>query len=86
MSSIRIGRFFQEDNKYKHPSDMMVTEMFSLADFIFRQPPEDIPSRITNDMSPSDPLFLEKIKQTNAEVQKLMDAFELEVVNGDIPF
>lgn len=35
---------------------------------------------------PISSLFLEKIKQTNVEVQKLMDAFELEPVNGDIPF
>jgi hypothetical protein len=29
---------------------------------------------------------LEKVKQTNAEVKKLVDDFELELVNGDIPF
>lgn len=65
---------------------MMVTEMFALADLIFRQPPEDIPSKITNDMLPSDPSFLEKIKQTNVEVKKLVDDFELELFDGDVPF
>ena len=74
------------DNKYKHPSDMIVTEMFSLADLIFRQPPEYIPSRITNEMPPSDPSYLEKIKQSNAEVKKLVDDFELELFDGDVPF
>ena len=63
-----------------------MTELLSLVDLEFRQSPEDVPSRITNDMSPSDPLFLEKVKQTNAEVKKLVDDFELELVNGDIPF
>ena len=74
------------DNKYKHPSDMIVTEIISLTDLIFRQPPENVPSRITNEMLPSDPSFLEKIKQTNVEVKKLVDDFELELFDGDVPF
>ena len=83
---VRKYAYLSLDDKYKFPADTSMTELLSLVDLEFRQSPEDVPSRITNDMSPSDPLFLEKIKQTNAEVQKLMDAFELEVVNGDIPF
>ena len=83
---VRKYAYLALDDKYKLPTDTSMTELLSLVDLEFRQSPEDVPSRITNDMSPSDPLFLEKIKQTNAEVQKLMDAFELELVNGDIPF
>ena len=83
---VRKYAYLSLDVKYKFPTDTSMTELLSLVDLKFRQPPEDVPSRITNDMSPSDPLFLEKIKQTNAEVQKLMDAFELELVNGDVPF
>lgn len=83
---VRKYAYLALDDKYKLPTDTSMTELLSLVDLEFRQSPEDVPSRITNDMSPSDPLFLEKIKQTNAEVQKLMDAFDLELVNGDIPF
>ena len=83
---VRKYAYLALDDKYKLPTDTSMTELLSLVDLTFRQSPEDVPSRITHDMSPSDPLFLEKIKQTNVEVQKLMDAFELEPVNGDIPF
>lgn len=83
---VRKYAYMALDEKYKNPSDMIVTEMFSLADLIFRQPPEDVPSRITNEMPPSDPSFLEKIKQSNAEVKKLVDDFELELFDGDVPF
>ena len=83
---VRKYAYMALDEKYKNPSDMIVTEMFSLADLIFRQPPENVPSRITNEMPPSDPSFLEKIKQTNAEVKKLVDDFELEIFDGDVPF
>lgn len=83
---VRKYAYMALDEKYKNPSDMIVTEMFSLADLIFRQPPEYIPSRITNEMPPSDPSYLEKIKQSNAEVKKLVDDFELELFDGDVPF
>ena len=83
---VRKYAYMALDNKYKHPSDMMVTELLSLVDLIFRQLPEDVPSRITNEMPPSDPSFLETIKQTNAEVKKLVDDFELELFDGDVPF
>ena len=43
---------------------MIVTEMLSLADLVFRQPPENVPLRITNEMYPSDSSFLKEIKQT----------------------
>ena len=48
----------------KQPSGMIVTEMLSLADLVFRQPPENVPLRITNEMYPSDSSFLKEIKQT----------------------
>jgi hypothetical protein len=82
---VRKYAYLALDDKYKLPTDTSMTGL-SLDNLTFHQPPLDIPSTITNDMYPSDPLFLEKIKQTNVEVQKLMDAFELELVNGDIPF
>ena len=83
---VRKYAYLALDDKYKSPTDTSMTELLSLVDLTFRQPPEDVPSRITNEMPPSDPSFLDIIKQTNAEVQKLMDAFELELVNGDVPF
>ena len=82
---VRKYAYLALDDKYKSPTDTSMTGL-SLDNLTFHQPPLDVPSTITNDMYPSDPLFLEKIKQTNVEVQKLMDAFELEPVNGDIPF
>lgn len=83
---VRKYAYLALDDKYKLPTDTSMTKLLSFIDLTFRQPPKDVPSKITNDMSSSDPLFLEKIKQTNVEVQKLMDTFELELVNGDIPF
>lgn len=38
---------------------------------------EIVPYRINIDNPSSDPLFLEKIKQTNDEVKKLIDDYEL---------
>ena len=83
---VRKYAYLALDDKYKLPTDTSMTELLSFVDLTFRQPPEYIPSRITNEMPSSDPSFLEKIKQTNAEVKKLVDDFELELVNGDIPF
>lgn len=83
---VRKYAYLALDDKYKLPTDTSMTKLLSFVDLTFRQPPKDVPSKITNDMFSSDPLFLEKIKQTNVEVQKLMDTFELELVNGDIPF
>ena len=83
---VRKYAYLALDGKYKLPTDTSMTELLSLVDLTFRQPPEDVPSRITNEMPPSDPSFLETIKQTNAEVKKLVDDFELELVNGDVPF
>lgn len=83
---VRKYAYLSLDDKYKFPTDTSMTELFSLVDLKFRQPPEDVPSRITNEMPPSDPLFLEKIKQTNAKVKKLVDDFELELFDGDVPF
>lgn len=83
---VRKYAYLALDDKYKSPTDTSMTELFSLVDLTFRQPPEDVPSKITNEMPPSDPSFLEKIKQTNAEVKKLIDDYELQIENGIIPF
>ena len=83
---VRKYAYLALDDKYKLPTDTSMTELLSFVDLIFRQPPEYIPSRITNEMPSSDPSFLEKIKQTNAEVKKLVDDFELEIFEGDVPF
>lgn len=83
---VRKYAYLALDDKYKSPTDTSMTELLSLVDLTFRQPPEDVPSRITNEMPPSDPSFLEKIKQTNAEVKKLIDDYELQIENGIIPF
>lgn len=83
---VRKYAYLSLDDKYKFPTETSMTELFSLVDLKFRQPPKDVPSRITNEMPPSDPSYLEKIKQTNAEVKKLVDDFELEIFDGDVPF
>ena len=83
---VRKYAYLALDDKYKLPTDTSMTELLSFVDLIFRQPPEYIPSRITNEMPSSDPSFLEKIMQTNAEVKKLVDDFELEIFEGDVPF
>ncbi len=83
---VRKYAYLALDDKYKSPTDTSMTELLSLVDLTFRQPPEDVPSKITNEMPPSDPSFLEKIKQTNAEVKKLIDDYELQIENGIIPF
>ena len=83
---VRKYAYLALDDKYKSPTDTSMTELLSLVDLTFRQPPEDVPSKITNEMPPSDPSFLEKMKQTNAEVKKLIDDYELQIENGIIPF
>lgn len=83
---VRKYAYLALDDKYKLPTDTSMTKLLSFIDLTFRQPPKDVPSRITNEMPPSDPSYLEKIKQTNAEVKKLVDDFELEIFDGDVPF
>ena len=41
-----------------------------------------------SDLSETDDVMDEnpRVAKADAEVQKLMDAFELELVNGDVPF
>lgn len=86
ISILKKYAYIALDDKYKSPSDPPMDNLLVTEDLNPFTCLENIPTQENVPMPPSDPNYFERIKRTNAEVKKLMDDFELELFDGDVPF
>lgn len=67
------------DNKYKSPKDAIMIKLLASNESKRYESQELITSRITNFFTPSDPQYLEELKQNNPIVRRLLDKLSLEL-------
>jgi len=83
---LRKYAYLALNQKYKLPTGTIMNELLASEGRIHYSSPEIVPSRTNIDNPSSNLMFLEKIKQTNDKVKKLIDDYELLFENGDAPF
>lgn len=86
ISVLKKYTYIALDDKYKSPSDPPMNNLLAIENLNPFTSLENLPNQEDVPMPPSDRSFLEEKKQSNTEVKKLVDDFELELFDGDPPF